>query len=115
MGYCGPKTTMWSLTRGERGPKTQVLGGHHPAVPFSKTLRPAGRWSTHLDFIPVVSVLLQHSGCVEWSLRHHHRLLEGDPSPWIRACKHLGQHWLPAPRRQPLSLGLQWGIQGSGQ
>ena len=29
-----------------------------------------------LDFIPVVSVLLQHSGRVEWSLGHHHRLVD---------------------------------------
>ena len=86
---------MRSLTRGKRGSKTQVLGSHHPAAPFSKTLRPVGRWSTHLDFIPVVSVLLQHSGRVEWSLGHHHRLLEGAPSPWIRPCRHLGQHRLP--------------------
>lgn len=28
--------------------------------------------STHLDLIPVVSILLQHSGRVERGLRHHH-------------------------------------------
>lgn len=41
-GTAGAVTETWCSMHG-LGPKTQTLSSHHPSVPFSKTLGPAGR------------------------------------------------------------------------
>lgn len=86
-----PRGPHWPLAR---SPCAPGFASHHPGVPFSKSLsrREAETESTHLDLIPVVPVLLQHSGRVERSQRHHCGLLEEATSPdyelqpWGTAC-----------------------------
>lgn len=112
---CHGQTTAAVTDIRREGTKDPGSGWSPPWSPFFQnpaTCREAEGESTHLDFIPVVFVLLQHSGCVEWSLWHHHRLLEGAPGPWIRPCGHPGQHWLPYPTPfLPVSDG-ETGTQG---
>lgn len=74
-----------------QGPKTQTLV---VTFPNPGTCRETEAKFTHLDIIPVVFVLLQYSGCVEWGLRHHHGLLEGPQAHGLEPG-HPGYHWLP--------------------
>lgn len=82
------------------GPKTQALSRDATLESPSQNLgacRETEAESTHLDFVPVVFVLLQHAGRVEWGLWHHHGLLKGAPSPWIRTWDGTGSAPHPFP------------------
>lgn len=91
------------------GPKTQTLSSHHPGSLFPKPWNLQGDEAafTHLDFVPVVSVLLQHAGRVQRGLRHHRGLLEGharrlEPAgTWGQAHHRLPQPSSQAQMRKP--------------
>lgn len=73
-----------------------------PQCPFFQnpgTCRESEAGFTHLDFVPVVSVLLQHSGRVQRGLRHHRGLLEGAHARGLEpvGTRWQAHHWLPPP------------------